>query len=165
MKRSGLFVGLLVLAATVICLTHPAAADDRQAITDVEHKLADATNANDALKYYDTSDQTTLFDMSGPPREYQGQKAIRGDFEKAFAGFKDLKVTFVELQVDSDGKLGYAHSVQHFTGKTADGKPVDITFRQTDVLRKIDGQWKIIHQHISLPVDMKTGKADMESKM
>ena len=31
MKRSGLFVGLLVLAATVICLTHPAAADDRQA--------------------------------------------------------------------------------------------------------------------------------------
>jgi ketosteroid isomerase-like protein len=139
--------------------------DDEQAITDVEHKLAQAASASEALKYYAAGDDVTLFDMSGPPREYSGAKAIRADLEKGFAGLKDLKVNFLELKVETDGNFGYARSVQHFTAKTADGKPVEVTFRQTDVLRKINGQWKIVHQHISVPIDMKTGKADMSSRM
>ncbi len=154
-----------VLALFIFSFAAVAAADDQQAITDVEHKLAAATTAQEAMKYYDPSDDVTLFDMSGPPREYAGQKAIRADFEKGFAGLKDLKVEFVELKVVTDGNLGFARSVQHFTGKTADGKPVDITFRQTDVLHKVNGEWKILHQHISVPVNMQTGQADMASKM
>jgi ketosteroid isomerase-like protein len=39
-----------------------------------------------------------------------------------------------------------------------------MTFRVTDCLRKIGGKWKIAHQHISFPVDMASGKADMQSK-
>jgi len=164
---------LVLIAATLalLALCSPnfaaiaAADDDQQAITDVEHKLAAATTAQEALKYYDPSDNVTLFDMSGPPREYAGQKAVRGDLEKGFAGLKDIKVNFIELKVETDGKLGYATSVQHFTATGPDGKPMGATFRQTDILRKEDGQWKIVHQHISVPVDMKTGKADMASKM
>jgi ketosteroid isomerase-like protein len=167
MKKLGPIITVLAVFALLTWnLTSSAKADDdEQAITGVEHKLADATTAADALKYYDSGDDVTVFDMSGPPREYTGQKAIRTDFENAFAGLKDLKVTFVELKVETDGKFGYARSVQHFTAKTSDGKPVDMTFRQTDVLKKENGEWKIIHQHISVPVDMKTGKADMASKM
>ncbi len=155
---------VLTVAASVLC-SGLAVAGDQQDITDLEHKLADAQTAQQAIQYYAPGDEVTLFDMSGPPREYDGQKAIRADLEKGFAGLKDLKVNFLELKVDTDGQFGYARSVQHFTAKTPDGKPVDITFRQTDVLRKVDGQWKIVHQHISVPVDMKTGKADMSSKM
>jgi ketosteroid isomerase-like protein len=167
MKKLGATITLLAVFAMFAWIFTPSANadDDEQAITSVEHKLADATNAEDALKYYDSGDDVTVFDMSGPPREYTGQKAIRADFEKGFAGLKDLKVNFVELKVETDGKLGYARSVQHFTAKTTDGKPVDMTFRQTDILKKENGEWKIIHQHISVPVDMKTGKADMASKM
>ncbi len=167
MKKPGPIICILAVFALFAWSLAPSAKadDDEQAITDVEHKLADATNAEEALKYYDSGDDVTIFDMSGPPREYTGQKAIRGDFEKAFTGLKDLKVNFLELKVETDGKFGYARSVQHFTAKSADGKPVDITFRQTDVLKKEDGKWKIVHQHISLPVDLKTGKADMASKM
>ena len=40
-----------------------------------------------------------------------------------------------------------------------------MTYRQTDVWRKTNGQWKLIHQHVSYPIDVKTGKADMGSKM
>ena len=45
------------------------------------------------------------------------------------------------------------------------GKPVDMTFRVTDVWQRQKGQWKIIHTHISFPIDMTTGKADMQSNM
>ena len=167
MKKLGPIITLLTVFAMFTCSFAPSASagDDEQAITRVEHKLADATTAAEALKYYDSGEGVTVFDIYGPPREYTGQKAIRADLEKGFAGIKDLKDTFTELKVETDGKFGYARSVQHFTAKTADGKPVDITFRQTDVLKKENGQWKIIHQHISVPVDIKTGKGDMASKM
>jgi ketosteroid isomerase-like protein len=55
--------------------------------------------------------------------------------------------------------------VQHYTAKDSEGNPIDITFRQTDLWRKKHGQWKIINSHTSVPIDMKTGKADMASKM
>jgi ketosteroid isomerase-like protein len=73
-------------------------------------------------------------------------------------------VDFLELKVISDGNLALARSVQHATA-TVDGKPFEMTFRMTDVWRKRGGQWKLINSHVSVPVDLKTGKADMASKM
>ena len=37
-------------------------------------------------------------------------------------------------------------------------------FRFTDVLRKMNGKWLIVHEHLSFPVDPETGKADFLSK-
>jgi ketosteroid isomerase-like protein len=36
--------------------------------------------------------------------------------------------------------------------------------RSTDVLRKQKGQWLIVQEHNSFPVDLATGQADMLSK-
>ena len=36
--------------------------------------------------------------------------------------------------------------------------------RVTDCLKKINGVWLIAHSHVSVPVDMRTGEADMQSK-
>ena len=168
MKKLGLAIAALAVVVMLAWSFRPsadAAGDDKQAITDLEHQLVAATTAAEALKYYDPTDEVAVFDMAGPPREYVGQKAVKGDFEKAFAGLKNIKVEFVELDVTTDGKLGFARSVQRFTATGPDGKPVDVTFRQTDCLHKVDGNWKILHQHISVPVDMASGKADMASKM
>jgi ketosteroid isomerase-like protein len=168
MKRSGLVIGALVVLALLawnFTRSASAAGDDKQAITDLEHKFANAPNADEAVKYYDATDEVVLFDMAGPPREVKGNKAIHTHLEQGFAGLKNLKVDFVELNVVTDGNLGFASSVQRFTATGADGKPVDVTFRQSDFLHKVNGEWKIMHQHISVPVDMKTGKGDMASKM
>ena len=168
MKRSGLVVCALAVFALLawnFTRSANAAGDDKQTITDLEHKVAAATNADDAIKYFDQNDDLVEFDMAGPPREYVGRKAVHDDFEKAFAGIKNIKVDFIELNVVTDGNLGFARSVQRFTATGPDGKPIDITFRQSDFLHKVNGEWRIMHQHISVPVDLKTGKADMASKM
>ncbi|SRR5579875_88426 len=155
-------VGLAVLCIVISASTRiEAASSDEKAIAGVEHKLASATSAQEAMKYYDPTDQVTILDIGGPQREHVGQKDVRADLEKGFSGMKDIKVQFLELKVITDGKLGYARSIQRFTATGPDGKPVDITFRQTDLLHKVDGQWKILEQHISVPVDMQTGKALM----
>jgi hypothetical protein len=35
--------------------------------------------------------------------------------------------------------------------------------RVTNGYRKIDGNWLIVHSHVSVPVDLATGKPDLSS--
>src|SRR5215472_15167028 len=155
----------IAVVAALICRWAPAArADDQQEISELEHKVAIITTPDEAKQYWDSGVDVVLFDIMGPPREFAGQKALHDHMEE-FAGFKDVKVDFLELKVISDGKLALARSVQHVTGKDSGGKPFDSTFRVTDIWRGTNGEWKLIHVHVSYPVDMKTGKADMASKM
>ena len=50
------------------------------------------------------------------------------------------------------------------TGSDTKGQPIDLTVRVTDVYRKIKGKWLVVHEHVSVPVDLNTGKPDMSSK-
>src|SRR2546425_206751 len=79
-----------------------------------------------------------------PPREFVGPKAVHDDFDNFFKNVKSPKVEFVNLHVDTDGKLGFARSIQHFTGTGTDGKPIDMIFRVTNCLHKVKGKWKIL---------------------
>jgi hypothetical protein len=36
--------------------------------------------------------------------------------------------------------------------------------RVTDGYRKVNGHWLVEHEHVSVPVDLDTGKPDMTSK-
>ena len=139
------------------------AADSKAEITELEHKCAASSNIDELMDCYDNSDALVVYD-AGTPREFDGAKAVRGDFQNFLDNNKNFKVEFISLHVVSDGKMGLANSIQRFTGSDKSGKPVDTTFRITDVWRKQDGKWKIIHMHVSYPIDMATGKADMQSK-
>jgi ketosteroid isomerase-like protein len=69
-----------------------------------------------------------------------------------------------DVAVATNGTLGYGHSIQHLSGMSADGKPISITVRVTDDYRKVGGKWYIVQEHVSVPVDLATGKADLQSK-
>jgi ketosteroid isomerase-like protein len=101
-----------------------------------------------------------------PPRAYVGAKAFRKDWEDFFAAFPGPVETFdiSDLSIMTDGNLGVSHSVQRVVLTDKDGKKVGITLRLTDVYRKIKGKWLIVHQHVSVPVDLNTGKADFSAK-
>jgi ketosteroid isomerase-like protein len=165
MKSSYRIVGL-VIAAAFVALSfagHAFAADAKGQITDLEHKCANAPTIDELMDCYDNSDDLVVYDVM-TPREFDGTKAVRGDFQGFFDNYKDAKIEFVSLHVVTDGKLGVANSVQHFTATDKSGKPAEMTFRATDVWRKEKGGWKMIEQHISFPVDMASGKADLQSK-
>ena len=54
--------------------------------------------------------------------------------------------------------------MRRMVGTTKDGSKAEMNFRLTDCLKKIKGKWLIIHEHVSFPVDLATGKADVLSK-
>jgi ketosteroid isomerase-like protein len=166
MKKLGSTTGITVGVASLLltlCFNANAAARDEKAISDVEHQMIATTNTDDLMKYYDQHD-VTVYDLAGP-LEFKGNTAVRGDFDHVFASFPGVKGEFVELEIVTDGKLGVARSIQHFTWTDKDGKPGEATVRVTDVFHKVGGKWKAIQTHISAPMDPKTGMAQTALKL
>jgi ketosteroid isomerase-like protein len=158
MRKLGFVTGTIVAVAGLLLvqsLNADASAKDEKAIEDIENKIIATTNTDDLMKYYDQND-VTVYDLEGP-LQYEGNAAVRGDFDNVFANFAGAKGDFVELVVVADGKMGMARSIQHFAWTDKAGKPREVTVRVTDVFHKVDGKWKVIHTHISAPMDPKTG--------
>jgi ketosteroid isomerase-like protein len=74
------------------------------------------------------------------------------------------KFDITDLAITVEGNLGFSHSIQHVSGTGTKGQPIDLTVRVTDGYRKIGGDWLIVLEHVSVPVDLATGKPDFSSK-
>jgi ketosteroid isomerase-like protein len=44
-------------------------------------------------------------------------------------------------------------------GTLADGRTTERWLRWTACFREIDGRWQVTHEHVSVPIDMASGKA------
>ena len=161
MKRFGLTIGAIMAMATMVLNVNANAAGAKDEITAIENKAMAATTTDEAMKYDD--ENIVLYDFV-PGLEYKGAAAVRAHTDEFFSNATDVKGEFVELEVVTDGKMGMARSIQHFTWKDKAGKAQEATLRVTDVYHKVNGEWKIFHSHVSAPVDPKTGQGQMNLK-
>ena len=169
MKRILLVLIALIFVLASYCPAPAASAkgSDEAEIKALEQRIADAANAKDPdaiMKNYLGGEGLFVFDVL-PPRQYVGADAFHKDWEGFFGRF-DGPITFEnsDMTVESDGKMAFVHYMTHVAGKRKDGNPIDVNIRVTDVLRKAKGKWLIVHEHVSIPVDLATGKADLASK-
>ncbi|SRR6266851_6299396 len=166
MNRSkALLAGFALLA--MLALGKPAWADARAEIQALEDRFIAAVKAKDVdaiMKVYVPDQTLFVFDVV-PPRQYVGAAAYRKDWQQ-FLGIFPGPITFEvsDFTVVSDHNLAYGHSIQRVAGTDKAGKAIDLTARVTDVYKKIKGQWLVIHEHVSVPVDLDTGKPDLSSK-
>lgn len=121
---------------------------DRRAIEDVERSLVAADTIDRIMKFYAPGEDTVVYDpvMPDPVRGFQ---AIKNAFLQELSGLTSLSASVLELTVESDGKLGYAFSVQRVSVQKKNGAREQHVLRQTDVLRKLQGRWLIVHEHFS----------------
>jgi uncharacterized protein (TIGR02246 family) len=144
----------------------PAGPSDKAQIEALEKGFAAAFNAKDAAKImsYYTHDGLFVFDVA-PPREFVGWDAYKKDWEGLLASFPgplDFKLS--DLSVTVVGSVAYGHSIQSLQTTAKDGTKSDLVVRVTDVYRKAGGHWKIVQEHVSMPVDLATMKPDPLSK-
>jgi PhnB protein len=59
-----------------------------------------------------------------------------------------------DLRVAASSDLAFCHSVNRMSGSRTSGEKTDLWFRHTVCFRKIDGAWKIVHFHESVPFYM-----------
>lgn len=55
----------------------------------------------------------------------------------------------INMRIFAEGNVGFVYMNQTYEGKLDDGNEFFWKMRQTDVVRKIDGEWKILHTHLS----------------
>jgi ketosteroid isomerase-like protein len=87
-----------------------------------------------------------------PPLKSKGGKAGLQAWFATWDGpivheLKDLKIT-------AGDQVAFAHGLMHMTGRKTDGEAVDLWFRQTFGLKRFRGDWRIVHEHGSVPFYM-----------
>ena len=60
--------------------------------------------------------------------------------------------------------MAFIHTLERITGTLKNGQKSDLWVCATSGLRKINGKWLIVHDHISAPVNLDTGKAVLDLK-
>jgi ketosteroid isomerase-like protein len=141
---------------------------DEQEIRALEERFAAAFRAKDVpgiMKGYAPGSELFVFDVT-PPRQYVGFDAYKQDWEGLLATFPGPvdKFEVQGLSIVAGNKLAYSHSIQPAILTAKDGSKFDFTVRVTDCYQKINGKWLITHEHVSVPVDLNTGKSDLTSK-
>jgi len=170
MKKPLLVTGAIAIALAWFSFAGQVSAksgDDEAEIKALEEQFAAAASAKDLDKImavYVPDESLFVFDVT-PPRQYVGAKAYRDDWKGFLDGFNGpIKFEVSDVSVIARGNLAFGHNIQHVSGTGKNGKPVDMTVRVTDGYRKIKGKWVIVEEHVSVPVDLATGKADLTSK-
>ena len=142
-------------------------AQDIADIKEVEDRFMTAFRAKDVnaiMELCVPDESLVVFDVT-PPLQRTGAQAYRKDWEEAFSRFEGpLQAEITDEDVTAGGDVAYVSSIHYVIGTMKGGKKVDYTVRVTDGLKKINGKWLIAHTHVSFPIDMRTGKADIESK-
>ena len=71
-----------------------------------------------------------------------------------------MEVTFADVSTAVGTDTAFGHAAVTFTAISARGERLrSMTSRLTVNLARSDDDWKIVHEHSSLPIDMETGTA------
>jgi uncharacterized protein (TIGR02246 family) len=100
------------------------------------------------------SDSVT-FDLA-PPLRHAGagletEKGLKQWFE-TWKGPVTLETK--DFSITADDNLAFCHGLIHIAGTKVNGERGDVWARQTLCLKKIDGAWKVTHDHTSVPFYM-----------
>jgi ketosteroid isomerase-like protein len=165
--KSFLVVLLLAGIPAVARAQTKMASSSRAEIEALETRYINAFNAKNVdqiMSCYAPGKMLFVFDAV-PPREYAGWDAYKRDWEGLFSAYPGPLSNAISGQsITVVGTVAYGHNIQsgYFTAK--DGSRLNVAVRVTDVYRKIGGKWLIVQEHVSFPVDIATGKADLLSR-
>lgn len=129
---------------------------DVKAIKTIEDDLALQTSMKELIKYY--APDAVVMDIFAPGI-YKGTDQIYKGFEAQMGQMQTMKSAMPDINIATNGKFACAAMTLQFNATMKDGSKSSITLRQLDAFKKIDGKWLVVQQHISLPVDAKTGMA------
>jgi uncharacterized protein (TIGR02246 family) len=90
-----------------------------------------------------------------PPLQYRGADVYRQNWEAWFPTFRGpIGYEIRDLSIAASDDVAFCHSFNRITGTRTDDEKTDVWVRATFCCRKIDGKWKIVHEHRSVPFYM-----------
>jgi PhnB protein len=133
---------------------------DEAAIRAIIAKWTRAVEAKDAKAIVaDYLPDAVLFDAI-PPYRTQGREAIAALWEQCFPFFPEkFRSEHKDLEIEVSGDVAFVYGLHHFVPEPADHPCGSSWMRVTACYRRVDGQWRVAHEHVSVPFDPMSGKA------
>ena len=123
-----------------------------RALIDSWVKAISAKDVDAVMSHY-AADIVT-FDLA-PPLEYTGADALKKSLEAWFPTFRGpVGYEIRDLCITTGDDVAFCRSLNRISGMRTDGEDTNVWVRATVGLRKIDGKWSIVHEHLSVPFYM-----------
>jgi ketosteroid isomerase-like protein len=122
----------------------------RQRVESLAQTIRDK-NVDAVMTHY--APDVRVYDVYSPP-ETRGADAYRKNFERWFASMQGpIQYEMQDLDIRLGGGVAFCHCQSHVTGTRA-GEKADYWVRVTACLEEINGEWLVVHEHISMPAAM-----------
>jgi len=129
------------------------------------HEFSQAFIAKDLdkiMSFY--APDVVAFDIV-PPLQVVGKDAYRKSWEKYLPMMTKVEEHEThDLHVTAGEDIAFTYCLAHMVGITSEGTKMDTWMRHTAGFRKIDGEWLVTHEQLSVPIEMESNKALWELK-
>ncbi|WP_067893593.1 YybH family protein [Nocardia vaccinii] len=122
-------------------------------------KVVEGLRARDleALRRLYTADVVS-FDVE-PPLQHVGIAAKLENWAKVFLFFESVTYEIRDLSFTVGDDVAFGHGFARLSGTLQQGTPTTgMWVRVTYGMRRVDGDWLIAHDQVSVPFDVQTGK-------
>jgi uncharacterized protein (TIGR02246 family) len=99
------------------------------------------------------------------PLQYTGTETIKKRLTEWFSSFEGpIGIELRDLDITAGDDVAFCHGLHRVNGTKTDGTKLDMWWRTTLCLSKIDEKWTITHSHDSVPFNMENGMASLDLK-
>ncbi|GGS35405.1 MULTISPECIES: YybH family protein [Actinokineospora] len=104
------------------------------------------------------AEDVVSFDVE-PPLQHVGVDAKLGNWTNVFAFLDNLDYEVRDLRITAGEDVAFGHGFGRLSGTLPDGTTTPgMWVRATFCFRKVDGEWLIVHDQVSVPFDIASGK-------
>ena len=123
-----------------------------------------ARDVNGIMSIYEPGQALVAYDIVAP-LQYTGFEAYKKDYQKFLDQFQSpIDIEIRDLSIVAGDTVAFSRGLERMSGILKNGEKFDAWVRFTECYRKTKGHWLAIHDHISVPVDLDSGKAMLNLK-
>jgi uncharacterized protein (TIGR02246 family) len=168
MRRFVPLFALILACASIpwIPKARTAANDEAEIRQLLDHwaKAFHAKDLNGIMSIYEPGGALVSYDLV-PPLQYAGFEAYKKDYQEFLDQFQGpVDIEYRDLKIFAGDTVAFSRGLERMTGALKNGQQFDAWVRFTECYRKTHGRWLAIHDHISVPIDLDTGKAVLNLK-
>jgi ketosteroid isomerase-like protein len=164
------FTAIILVLGCVLPFWMPAARtsqNDEAEIRQLLERWAKAARNKDLtaiMSIYEPGEELVAYDIV-PPLQYTGYEAYKKDYQEFLDQFQGgIEIEYRGLKIVAGDTVAFSRGLERMSGTLKSGEKFDTWVRFTECYRKHGAHWLAIHDHISVPVDLATGKADLNLK-
>jgi ketosteroid isomerase-like protein len=135
----------------------PSTQSEVRALLDSRSEAVWVKDIDRLMSFY--SPDIVYFDIV-PGLQYIGSAALRPRFSEWFDGFQSpIGQEIRDLNILASEDIAAAYMLIRASGTLKNGREVGYWVRVTTCCRRENHRWSITHEHVSLPVEVESGRA------